>query len=92
MTKLKEILRIIFRKNEKEEGQMKTKMSLKKKLLLGGGLLGGLVLGIFALGRNSEEEDIYDDFYEDDFDEFDDSEDEESENNEEVEATEETQE
>ena len=92
MTKLKEILRIIFRKNEKEEGQMKTKMSLKKKLLLGGGLLGGLVLGIFAFGRKSEEEDDYDDFYEDDFDEFDDSEDEESENNEEVEATEETQE
>ena len=92
MTKLKEILRIIFRKNEKEEGQMKTKMSLKKKLLVGGGLLGGLVLGIFAFGRKSEEEDDYDDFYEDDFDEFDDSEDRESEDEEEDEAAEETQE
>jgi hypothetical protein len=55
MTKIKEIFKIIFRKNE-EDGKMKAKWSLKKKLLIGGGLVSGAILGIFAYGRKHEEE------------------------------------
>ena len=64
MTKIKEIFRIIFNKNE-EDCKMKEKWSLKKKLLIGAGVLGGLVLGVFAYGKNNEE------LFEDD-DEFED--------------------
>lgn len=64
MTKLKEIFRIIFRKNE-EDVKVKTNWSLKKKLLLGGGIVSGLILGIFAYGKNHGEEYEEDDYFED---------------------------
>lgn len=68
MKKLKEIFGIIFGKNE-EDGKMKQKWSLKKKLLLGGGILGGLIVSIFAYGKSIEEEYEEDDYLEDeDFD------------------------
>ena len=53
MTKIKEIFRIIFNKTE-EDVKVKEKWSLKKKVVLGVGALGGILLGIFAYGRNQE--------------------------------------
>lgn len=75
MTKIKEILAIIFKKKEGEV-KMKTKWSWKK-ILLGGGVVGGLIYGIFTIGKRQgqpcEEED---DFEDEDYDyETDESED-----------------
>jgi hypothetical protein len=66
MKKIKEFFRKIFKKTEEEKRM--SKWSLKKKLILVGGVVATTVLGIFAFGRNREN-DIYED--EDDFDEFD---------------------
>lgn len=60
--KVKEIFRI---KNNEEDDNMKVKWSLKKKLLVGGGLIGGLVLGVLAYGKNNEGESQTDDYFED---------------------------
>ena len=55
MTKVKQILEIIFGKKIKEDDKVKIKWSLKKKLLLAGGVLGGVVLGIFTYGKATED-------------------------------------
>ena len=39
-------------KNEKEETEMKVKWSLKKKLIIAGGVVGTAVLGVFAYGKS----------------------------------------
>lgn len=90
MTKIKEIFRIIFNKNE-EDGKVKEKWSLKKKLLVGVGALGGLVLGIFAYGRNNEELHDEDDEFEDEVYDYGTDESEELEEEEEIEIEVETQ-
>ena len=75
MTKLKEIFRIIFRKNE-EVIEMKEKWSFKKKLALGGLGIIGLIGGIFTLSKYGNSESTDEEYFEDeDFD----SEDDESE-------------
>lgn len=53
MEKIKELFRITFKNGEAVK--VKTGWSLKKKLLLGGGIVSGLILGIFAYGKNHEE-------------------------------------
>ena len=68
-------------KNEKEETEVKVKWSLKKKLLIAGGVVGTAVLGVFAYGK-SHDNDIYEEV-EENLDEMDFDEDEtESETNE----------
>lgn len=90
MTKIKEIFRIIFNKNE-EDGKMKEKWSLKKKLLVGVGALGGLVLGIFAYSRNNEGLHDDDDEFEDEVYDYETDETEGLEEEEEIEIEVETQ-
>lgn len=69
MTKLKEIIKIIFEKKE-EDVKVKVKWSLKKKVLVGLGILGTSILGIFAYGKKHAE-DYENDYetgdYEDDY-------------------------
>lgn len=69
MKKVKEIIRIIFGKNNEEDVKMKVKWSLKKKILVGLGILGTGALGIFAYGRkNAENIDDEDCFEDEDYD------------------------
>ena len=70
MTKIKENIRIIFRKNE-EDVKVKVKWSLKKKLLVGLGILGTGALGIFAYGKKSAEDVEHDSDFEDENEDFD---------------------
>ncbi len=90
MTKIKEIFRIIFNKNE-EDGKMKEKWSLKKKLLVGVGALGGLVLGVFAYGKNNKGLHDDDDEFEDEVYDYETDETEGLEEEEEIEIEVETQ-
>lgn len=64
MTKLKEILNIIFRK---DESKMKEKWSLKKKLLLAAGGIGAALVGLFAYGKmqdtDVEQDDSEDEYF-----------------------------
>lgn len=64
MTKIKEI----FRKNTEEDVKMNVKWSLKKKLLVAGGLVGSVVLGIFAYGKTNGEEPENEESFEDEED------------------------
>lgn len=65
MTKIKMFFRNLFKK---EEDKVKVKWSLKKKLLVGGGVLLTSILGVFAYGRKQEMELNNDDYYEDEID------------------------
>lgn len=58
--------------NNEEDVKMKT-WSLKKKLLVGGGLISGIVVGILAYGKNHGEESQTDGYFEDEDEDYDDS-------------------
>lgn len=64
MTKIKEILAIIFKKKEEGDVKMKTRWSWKK-ILLGTGVVGGVIYGIFTIGKRQgqtcEEENDFED-------------------------------
>ncbi len=70
MERIKKIFRNLFNKNEEDDVKVKEKWSLKKKLLLGGGVLGGIILGIFAYGKNTEYENDEDEEFEDGYEDY----------------------
>lgn len=77
---IKEKIQAKFRKNE-EEPKMKLNWSLRKKLLVGAGVLGTAALGIIAYGKSKQETDVeynnedQDEEYDDDYESEDDDQD-----------------
>lgn len=54
---IKEKIQAKFRKNE-EEPKMKLNWSLRKKLIVGAGVLGTAALGIIAYGKSKQETEV----------------------------------
>ena len=76
MKKLEDVKKLF----EKEEGGIKVKMTLKKKLLIGGGILVTGIVGVLAYGKKKQNdtEDVIEDLnvdYDDENDEVFESED-----------------